>query len=64
MRLTDYCLQHAHIQLGNDKKTDFWHAGWIHRRRPKDIAPLFSPKQKRKSDLLQKPYIITIGFVI
>jgi len=38
----------THIQLGNGKKTDFWHTGWIQGRRPKDIAPLLFAKTKKK----------------
>ena len=38
----------THIHLGNGKKTDFRRAGWIHGRRPKDIAPLLFAKTKKK----------------
>ena len=52
----------THIQLGNGKKIDFWHTGWIQGRRPKDIAPLLFAKTKRKSGLLLRLLRITIGF--
>ena len=52
----------THIQLGNGKKTDFWHTGWIQGRCPKDIAPLLFAKTKRKSGLLLRLFRIIIGF--
>jgi hypothetical protein len=36
------------IILGNGRKTPFWHAPWVHGRKPKDIAPRIFDICKRK----------------
>jgi hypothetical protein len=36
------------ITLGNGRKTPFWHAPWVHGRKPKDIAPRIFDICKRK----------------
>jgi hypothetical protein len=36
------------ISLGNGRKTLFWHAPWVHGRKPKDIAPRIFDICKRK----------------
>jgi hypothetical protein len=37
------------ITLGDGKKTPFWHAPWLHGKRPIDVAPLIYESSKRKS---------------
>jgi hypothetical protein len=37
------------IILGNDRKTSFWHAPWLNRLMPKDIAPKKIELCKRKN---------------
>jgi mannosylglycoprotein endo-beta-mannosidase len=36
------------ITLDNGSKTSFWGSGWLHRQRPKDIAPLLFTKTRKK----------------
>lgn len=37
------------ITIGNGHKTNFWHTGWLHGRRPKDIAPTLYAISSRKN---------------
>ena len=37
------------ITIGDGKKTKFWQSGWLHGRRPRDIAPNYSKLPKESA---------------